>query len=552
MTAAPYTAHPAYTSAERRLALGAVLVVLLLSALDQTIVSTAMPRIIAELRGLDRIAWVGTAYMLTSTVVVPIYGKLGDMYGRRPILIFGVVTFVGASALCGLAGEAGRLPLVGDGMDQLIVCRALQGIGGGALATGAFATIADLYPPAERGKYAGLFGAVFALAAVVGPLIGGLLTDHATMTLFGHIVSGWRFVFYVNLPLGAVALYVLITKLPAGVVTGAGKIDWAGAALILITFVPLLLALSWGGHAYSWTSPLVLGLLAVAAAGLFALLAVERGRPEAIVPLELFAEPVFARSNAALFLINLAFMGLVMFLPLYLQTVRGAGATESGFAILPLMGGLFASSVVTGRLASTYKVYRPFLVAGGVVLIVGVILMLGVTADTGSTDLALRMTVVGLGLGPGQGMFTLAIQNAVGVDRVGVATSSAQFFRQIGATIGVAVFGAMLTGTLARELPQRVPDLARLHAGFDLSHAQALAMSPRTIDAELRAAGDSDAAAGERIEAGLRSSFASAVLGLFRVSAAVFALALVVTLLVPGRKLRGRDLPAGAVAAAAE
>ena len=537
-----------YTPAERRLALAAVMIVLLLSALDQTIVSTAMPRIVAELRGLERIAWVGTAYLLTSTVMVPIYGKLGDMYGRRPILVFGVVVFLAASALCGLSGEFGTLPLIGDGMNQLIVCRAVQGIGGGALATGAFATVADLFPPAERGKYAGLFGGVFGLAAVLGPVVGGVLTDHATMTLFGHVISGWRFVFYVNLPLGAVALYVLMTRLPTGAHSGGGTIDWAGALLLLVTFVPLLLALSWGGHAHDWDSPLVLALLALSAGGLIALLIVERGRPEAIVPLDLFAEAVFARSNAALFLINMAFMGIVMFLPLYLQTVRGAVATESGFALLPLMGGLLFGSIVTGRLASVYKIYKPFLIGGGVILMFGMVLMLGVTAQTGPTDLALRMAIVGLGLGPGQGMFTLAIQNAVPVARVGVATSSAQFFRQIGSTIGVAIFGALLTASLVRELPVRAPDLARLPAAFDLSHAQALAMNPARIGAEQTAIGASDAAAARRIEAGLKESFAAAILGLFRVSAAIFAGALVMTLLVPGRRLRGREQAAATVA----
>jgi len=210
-------AHPAFAlpaAPSRRLTLAAVLIVLLLSALDGTIVSTAMPRIIAELQGLERIAWLGTAYLLASTVTVPIYGKLGDLYGRRPILVFGVVVFLAGSMLCGLAGEFGALALVGDGMNQLIVCRALQGIGAGALTTGAFAAIADIVPPAERGRYVGLFGAMFGFASIAGPVIGGALTEHATTALAGHVISGWRFVFYVNLPLGAVALWILTTRLP--------------------------------------------------------------------------------------------------------------------------------------------------------------------------------------------------------------------------------------------------------------------------------------------------------------------------------------------------
>ena len=223
-----------------------------------------MPRIIAELHGLERIAWVGTAYLLASTVVVPIYGKLGDLYGRRPLLVFGVVVFLAGSMLCGLAGEFGPLPLVGDAMNQLIVCRALQGIGAGALTTGAFAAIADIVPPAERGKYVGLFGAMFGFASVAGPVIGGALTQHATVAWAGHVVSGWRFVFYVNLPLGAVALWILTTRLPntGAQAGGERRIDWSGSVLILAAFVPLLLALSWGGHQYAWGSPVVVAMLA--------------------------------------------------------------------------------------------------------------------------------------------------------------------------------------------------------------------------------------------------------------------------------------------------
>ena len=279
-----------FTRSERRLAMAAVLIVLLLSALDQTIVSTAMPRIIAELQGLERIAWVGTAYLLTSTVTVPIYGKLGDLYGRRPILIFGVVVFLAGSMLCGLAGEFGALPLVGDGMNQLIVCRAIQGVGAGALTTGAFATVADLVPPAERGRYTGLFGAMFGFASVAGPVIGGLLTEHATTQAFGHLISGWRFVFYVNLPLGAVALWVLINHLPLTGATAADdrRIDWLGSGLIIAAFVPLLLALSWGGHSVPWGSPRIVVSVIGGLAALIALILVSRGKSYAVVPLGLF------------------------------------------------------------------------------------------------------------------------------------------------------------------------------------------------------------------------------------------------------------------------
>ena len=518
------------------------MIVLLLSALDQTIVSTAMPRIIAELHGLERIAWVGTAYLLASTVTVPIYGKLGDLYGRRPILVFGVVVFLAGSMLCGLAGELGPLPLVGDAMNQLIVCRALQGIGAGALTTGAFAAVADIVPPAERGKYVGLFGAMFGFASVAGPVIGGALTEHATVALAGHVVSGWRFVFYVNLPLGAVALWTLTTRLPntGAQAGGERRIDWSGSALILVAFVPLLLALSWGGHQYAWGSPVIVALVAVAVAALVALVVTSRGKPNAVVPLGLFAVPMFARGNLALFVINIAFMGLVMFLPLYLQVARRVSATDSGFALLPLMGGILVASIVAGQVATRTKQVKPILVAGAIVTLVAVALMLQIGPETSRPGLLLRLALLGLGLGPAQGMFTLAIQSAVPPARIGVATAGAQFFRQIGSTFGVALFGAVLTNAIAAELPRRAPDLVH-GTTVDISRAQALAMDPAGLRTALAARGVTDPARVAATGDGIRASFARAIVGLFPISALLFVLSFVVTLTVPGLRLRGRE-----------
>ncbi len=536
---------PATISAsERRLAIGAVLIVLLLSALDQTIVSTAMPRIISELQGLERIAWVGTAYLLTSTVTVPIYGKLGDLYGRRPILIFGVLSFLAGSMLCGLAGEFGTLPLVGDAMNQLIVCRAIQGIGAGALTTGAFATVADIVVPAERGRYVGLFGAMFGFASVAGPVIGGLLTDHATTTAFGHVISGWRFVFYVNLPLGALALYILFNHLPltGGQAEGERRIDWLGSILILVTFVPLLLALSWGGHNAPWDSVQVVAMFAVAAVGLLTLLLVSRGKPHAVVPLRLFEGAVFARGNLALFVVNVAFMGIVMFFPLYLQVAKGVGATESGFALLPLMGGVLTGSIAAGSIARRSQQYKPILVGGGIIALIGAAMLMQVQPGGSSDFLLIAMAVTGLGMGPAQGMFTLAIQSAVAQRDVGVATSSAQFFRQIGSTVGVAVFGALLTNALTAELPRRAPDLTVAARGVDISRAQALAMDPQALRAALGPRG-ADAALVARTGDGIKASFASAILGMFPFSAGLLLLGFLVTLTIPALKLRGRNDP---------
>jgi EmrB/QacA subfamily drug resistance transporter len=541
MTAAAIPHH--YSTAERRVALGAVLIVLFLSALDQTIVATAMPRIIAELRGLDRIAWVGTAYLLASTVVVPIYGKLGDIYGRRPVLIFGVLVFLAGSMLCGLAGEFGSLPLVGDGMNQLILFRAIQGLGAGALTTGAFATVADIAPPAERGKYTGLFGAMFGFAGLAGPVLGGFLTDHATTTVFGHVVSGWRFVFYVNLPLGLAALYILLTKLPQGRRGADQRIDWLGSVLIVASSVPLLLALSWGGQGHGWGQPRVLGGFGVAAAAFAAFIMVSRGKSWAVVPLDLFDLPVVARANLALFLVNMGYMGVPMFLPLYLQLVRGLSASQSGFAMLPLLFGILIGSVIAGRLARKTLQYKPVLVAGGAIVLLAVFALTLETSATPRWMLSANLLALGIGLGPAQGMFTLAIQSAVGHARVGVATASAQFCRQIGATVGVALFGALLTYNLSRELPVHVPQIVAVGQPIDLSEAQALAMDRTKLETALAARHSDDPAVVAAAEAGLKTSFANSIWALFPVALFVLGLAWLATLSVPALKLRGREPP---------
>ena len=539
-----------YSDQERRIALGAVLIVLFLSALDQTIVATAMPRIIAELRGLDRIAWVGTAYLLASTVVVPIYGKLGDIYGRRPVLVFGVLVFLAGSMLCGLAGEFGALPLVGDGMNQLILCRALQGLGAGALTTGAFATVADIAPPAERGKYTGLFGAMFGLAGLAGPVLGGFLTDHATTTVLGHVVSGWRFIFYVNLPLGLLALYILLNHLPHGQRGADQRIDWLGSVLIVASSVPLLLALSWGGQGGGWAQPRVLAGFGLAVVALIAFLMVSRGKSWAVVPLDLFAIPVVARANIALFLVNFGYIGVPMFLPLYLQLVRGYTASESGVALLPQLFGILIGSMVAGRVSRRTLSYKRVLVIGGLVAVAAAAAMMLMTAGSPRWMLSVNLFIFGLGLGPAQGMFTLAIQSAVGHARVGVATASAQFCRQIGATVGVAVFGALLTFNLTRELPQRVPELMVPGQAIELSQAQTWAMDKTALRTALGTG--TDPAQTAAAEAGLKASFAIAIEALFPVTLAILILAWAVTLSVPALKLRGREAPPPQAAEAAE
>jgi EmrB/QacA subfamily drug resistance transporter len=470
------------TPAERRLTLAALAVVVLLSALDQTIVSTAMPRIIEELQGLSMYAWTATAYMLTSTVSVPIYGKLSDLYGRKPMLVIGVVLSLTGSALCGLAGEFGTLPVLGDGMMQLIEFRALQGLGAGALMTVSFAVMADLYPPRERGRLFGVFGSVFGLATVVGPFIGGFFTDHGTVHMLGHEVAGWRWVFYVNLPLGVLALFMILFRMPPLRHAGGGRVDYLGALLVVLTAGPLLLALTLGGTLYPWDSPRIIGMFAVAGVALCLFLYVELRAADALLPLHLFRVPAFRTAALASFVMSMAFLGVVMFMPLYMQVVQGISATQSGLALLPLMGGLIVSSILSGRLVTRTGRYKVFMIAGGVMLIAGVIALTGIGPDTTSRDLAWRLALTGIGLGPAQTLFSLVIQNAAPYNEIGVATSTSQFARQMGATVGVAVFGTFLTHALTQELPKHVPLLPGMSApSVDLAHAQTQAMNVDVI-----------------------------------------------------------------------
>lgn len=476
------------TSAERRLTLAALAVVVLLSALDQTIVSTAMPRIIEELRGLSMYAWVTTAYMLTSTVSVPLYGKLSDQYGRKPILISGVLMFLLGSALCGLAGEFGDLPVLGGGMMQLIVFRALQGLGAGALMTVSFAVMADMYPPRERGKLFGVFGSAFGLATVVGPFIGGFFTDHGTATVLGHEVAGWRWVFYVNLPLGALALFMIVYRMPALRQGTGGSIDYLGALLVVVTAASALLALTLGGTRYPWDDPVIIGLFAASIVTLIVFIWVERHAAQPILPLHLFAIPTFRMATLGSFVMSMAFLGVVMFMPLYMQVVQGVTATQSGVALLPLMAALIFSSILSGRVVARTGKYKLLMIAGGVILFAGVIALTGIDADTTQRELAWRLALTGLGLGPAQTLFSLVIQNAAPGAEVGVATSMSQFSRQMGSTVGVAIFGTLLTHALTAELPRHVPQLPGAPSmQIDLAHAQSEAMNVDQIQARVDA-----------------------------------------------------------------
>jgi len=442
------------TPRERAFTLAGIMVALLLGALDQTIVATAMPRILQELNGLSLYTWVVTAYLLASTAMIPIYGKLSDLYGRKVVILTAVVLFLAGSMLSGQSRS----------MTELIAFRALQGLGSAGIFSTAFTVVADIFAPAERGRYQGLFGAVFGTSSVLGPWLGGLLTDSLS----------WRWVFYVNLPVGLVALTFIIFQMPALKPRQDRKvsIDVGGSVTLLAAVVPLLLALSLGGQEYPWGSPRIIGLFALSVIGTAAFLLVERRAAEPLLPFELFRNRTFVVGNAAALLIaGVAFFGAILFLPIYMVMVVGVSASAAGLTIMPMTLGMVISSFVSGQVVSRNGRYKVLLLAGAALLFAGYALMQGLSTETTRLAVTWRMIVLGVGLGPALPLFTLAIQNSVDPRQVGAATSSSQFFRSIGSTIGVAVFGTILAGVLSTQLPRYLP------AGMQGTRAGAAAVS---------------------------------------------------------------------------
>jgi EmrB/QacA subfamily drug resistance transporter len=441
---------------ETKYTLTGILLALFLGALDQTIVATALPRIVEDLNGLSRYAWVATSYLVASTALVPIYGKLADMYSRKTIELVAVGFFLSGSFLCGLAGEFGALPLLGDGMSQLIIFRAVQGIGGAGLFAMAFIIIADLFPPAERGKYQGFVGAVFGIASVLGPWVGGLLTDHGGALIPG--VAGWRWVFYVNVPFGALALWFIVRRMPPLLPQGEKqRLDYASALLLIGGLVPLVLALQLDKTAYPWGSWVTLSLsaLGLMCLALFSYRSLHSANP--ILDFELFKNKVFRFANVALFFLGAAFFSIIIFLPLYMVNVVGVSATRAGVALIPLSMGLVTGSVVSGQLVSRFGHYRRWMLGGLALLSVGVMLLYLMTPDVSYWTVVAYMLVCGLGIGPSLPLYTLAIQNAVDVRRIGQATSASQFFRQIGGALGAALMGTLLASSLAQSFSEDMP-----------------------------------------------------------------------------------------------
>lgn len=557
-------AHEPVSDRDRMVVYLAILGALFLAALDQTVVATALPRMVEDLRGIDRYAWVATAYLLASTALALIYGKLADTYPRKHVTLGAAGLFLGGSVLCGLSGELGRLPLLGDGMTQLIVFRGLQGAGGGGLFAMTFIVIADLFTPAERGRYQGLVGAVFGIASVLGPVIGGVLTDHAGGLIPG--VEGWRWVFYVNIPVGAVAIWFIVRRMPRFDPPGdRTRPDVLGGLLLLSGLFPLILSLQLDKRRYPWLPGLgggpdtgaeawaTPGSFLVGCVVLAAFVHRSRRSRNPILDLSLFRDDVFRRANIATFFLGAAFMSVTIFLPLFLVNVLGVSATRAGAALIPFSLGIVFSATLSGQIVDRVG-YRIQIVGGAVLFLLAVVLLASMGAGVAYRRVTIYMVLAGLGVGPSMPLFTLAIQNAVDIHVVGQATSASQFFRQIGATVGAALMGTVLGTTLgiafaAMELPPQVtsePGVsaeelvstggARLPDRIRDAYAEAAAeaASPSRA-AALRAEGES---AATETAASIRAAFTTATNRIYWLAAGFLVVAIGLSARIPEVPLR--------------
>ncbi|MDK1473998.1 MFS transporter [Streptomyces sp. 549] len=441
------------------LAMGALLMGMLLAALDQTIVSTALPTIVSELGGLDHLSWVVTAYLLASTAATPLWGKLGDQYGRKKLFQSAIVVFLIGSALCGLA----------QNMAELIAFRALQGLGGGGLMVLSMAIVGDLVPPRDRGRYQGLFGAVFGATSVLGPLLGGLFVDHLS----------WRWVFYVNLPLGALALGVIAAVLHIPSSTEKHRIDYLGTLAIATVATSVVLVTSLGGSTWAWDSPQITGLAVLGVVALVAFIRVERVAAEPVLPLRLFAIRTFTICSVIGFVVGFAMFGSMTYLPTFLQVVHGISPTMSGVHMLPMVLGILTTSTLSGQIISRTGRWKVFPLLGTAVTVVGLLLLHNLDERSSTWEMSVYFLVFGLGLGLVMQVLILVVQNAVGYQDLGVATSGATFFRSIGASVGVAVFGSIFSGRLGPRLRDALEG-EDLPAGVT---AQTLAEDPRAVSA---------------------------------------------------------------------
>ena len=521
--------HAPLTHREILVIMSGLMTGLLLAALDQTIVSTALKRIVEDFNGLDHYSWVVTAYLLTSTAVTPIYGKISDIYGRRPMFIFAIVVFLVGS---GLAGAS-------QSMGQLIATRAIQGIGAGGLMSMTFAIIGDIIPPRERGRYQGLFGAVWGLTSVAGPLLGGYFSDHAT--LLG--TDGWRWIFYINLPFGIVALIITAMVLHVPQAKVDHSIDYVGATLMVTGVSSLLLAMSYAGPTYGWTDRLTV-MYAVAGTALSIIFLVWESRAaEPILSLTLFHNKVFSATSVTGFIIGAGMFGAIVMLPLYLQVVKGSTATQAGLQLLPMMLGIVSMSIFSGKRISATGQYRMFPIMGALLITAGVLALQILAIDTPYWQLAIIMVLIGWGLGASMQPLVIAVQNSVDFKDMGIATSASTFFRSLGSVVGTAFFGAVLTEKLHDHLAEQFAALAKTHPellqGFDASKMSAFSSNTEAV-----------ATLPGPVKTAVLQAFVDTFHNVFLFAAPVTALAFVFALLIPHQKLRSGEEHAAARAEA--
>jgi EmrB/QacA subfamily drug resistance transporter len=511
----------------------AVMLAMLMAALDQTIVGTAMPRIISELHGLNHYSAVITAYMIASTAVLPIAGKLSDVYGRKPFILCGVLWFMAASALCGFA----------DSMLQLVIFRALQGLGAGVMQRMAFTTIADLYPPAKRTRVVGFAASVFGLSSVIGPLIGGFLTDG----------PGWRYAFYVNLPVGFVALAVLYFCFPHIRARKAAnfKIDYAGSLSLVASIVPFLLALSWGGRDYPWASPVIVSMALAGVVFAASFIFVELRAADPIVELSLFRNSIVSVALSTAFLTSAAMFGATLFIPLFVQSVLGSSATDSGKILMPLTLSLLLTAIIAGQGISRMGRYRPFAIAGTALSAVGMFLLTKMDSSTSYAVLVRNVAIIGIGLGAAMPVFNLAVQNAVEARVVGSATSVVQFVRSIGGTLGIAGFGSILSNGFSSAFRQALP--AGVNSKISPSVLERLAEAQlnltsagiRQLETILARSGLNTDAVISAVSQAARTALSASLHDVFEIAAALLLCATVLTLFlreIPLRKTNRREV----------
>jgi EmrB/QacA subfamily drug resistance transporter len=511
-----------------------LLLTMLLAALDQTIVGTAEPRIIAQLSGFDRYPWVATAYLLTSTISVPIFASLSDIFGRKPFFMLGATVFVATSALCGAAGTLTFLPI--DGMGQLILFRGMQGIGAGMVMGLIFTIIGDIFSPTERGRYQGLFAAVWGLASIFGPTLGGWLTDQVS----------WRACFWVNLPVGAIAVAAIYLEFPNMKPRGSHRrLDWAGFATLTGCVVPLLLALTWA-TSYGWRSNRVESLLFLSVVMLAGFLYSESQASEPIIPLSLFRNPVISICSVAVFVLGMGMFGVIIYLPLFMQGVLGVSPTQSGNLLTPLMMGAVLGSIASGQLVSRTGRYKALALSGSVLVAAGMILFARMDDSTDRLYVIWGMIIAGLGMGLLQPIYTVAVQNVAPRDKMGAATSSTVFFRSIGSTVGVAIFGTlMLTSYHAdfeRTIPPGTPAAALTYFSNPLMLVQMRSELEKSF-ADI----PGGVALMQTLFANVRTALVHGLQLIFFWSAVLMTLAIVLHVLLPAEPLRTRtaepDIP---------